>query len=270
MNKIMGKIKKFLLSPAATLLAFAAAIGLLLFSSVGGARAALTYYSENYSSRIQLYDIGVTLLENGREIAYRNYNSNRESWNEKRGVLLEHMLEADGKTEVLKPGKTYQEDLCVRNSGTINQYVRVNIYKYWKKDGVKQPEMSPGLIKLNLVNTGAGGWIEDTEAATKERTVLYYNKPLKAMDDGTGEVSPPFADALAIDGEITARVTQDVTEEVKDGVTYRTVTTTYDYDGAEFCVEVSVDAVQEHNAEDAIWSAWGRRATIKDGVLSLD
>ena len=29
---------------------------------------------------------------------------------------------------------------------------------------------------------------------------------------------------------------------------YTTITTTYDYDGLQFCVEASVDAVQEHNA----------------------
>ena len=47
------------------------------------------------------------------------------------------------------------------------------------------------------------------------------------------------------------------------------ITTTYDYDGARFCLEATVDAVQEHNAEDAIWSAWGRRVTVHNGTLSL-
>lgn len=45
--------------------------------------------------------------------------------------------------------------------------------------------------------------------------------------------------------------------------------TTYDYDGISFQIEVEVDAVQEHNAEDAIWSAWGKRVVFHDGVLSL-
>ena len=35
-------------------------------------------------------------------------------------------------------------------------------------------------------------------------------------------------------------------------------------------VEVEVDAVQEHNAEDAVWSAWGKRISVgEDGILSL-
>jgi hypothetical protein len=28
--------------------------------------------------------------------------------------------------------------------------------------------------------------------------------------------------------------------------------------------------VQEHNAEDAIWSAWGRQVSVTDGILSLN
>ena len=67
-----GRIKKFITSPAGALGMFALAAVLLLFSSVGGARAALTYYSETYTSRVQMYDIGVTLLENGEEISWRN------------------------------------------------------------------------------------------------------------------------------------------------------------------------------------------------------
>ena len=51
---------------------------------------------------------------------------------------------------------------------------------------------------------------------------------------------------------------------------YTTITTTYDYDGLQFCVEASVDALQEHNAEDAILSAWGRKVSISNGSLSLN
>ena len=49
-----------------------------------------------------------------------------------------------------------------------------------------------------------------------------------------------------------------------------TIRTSYEYNGAQFCVEAKVDAVQEHNAQDAVWSAWGRRVTVNDGILSLD
>ena len=49
-------------SPVVTVALFVVAVALLLGSSIGGTRAALTYYSETYSSRIQMYDIGITLL----------------------------------------------------------------------------------------------------------------------------------------------------------------------------------------------------------------
>ena len=39
-------------------------------------------------------------------------------------------------------------------------------------------------------------------------------------------------------------------------------------DGVEFVVEVEVDAVQDHNAQDAILSAWGRRVEIENGSLA--
>ena len=44
---------------------------------------------------------------------------------------------------------------------------------------------------------------------------------------------------------------------------------TYIYDNKQFWVDVKVDVVQEHNAADAVWSAWGRRVQVSDGVLSL-
>ncbi len=31
----------------------------------------------------------------------------------------------------IQPGRQYEEELCVRNTGNIDQYVRVMIYRYW-------------------------------------------------------------------------------------------------------------------------------------------
>lgn len=249
-------------SPAVTLGLFAAAVIMLLGSSIGGTRAALTYYSETYSSRIQMYDIGVSLLENGKEVSWRDYSSAGDgTWNEHTGELLEEMLpEGEG----LALGKEYQENLKVKNTGTINQYVRVSIYKYWlDEEGKKLRDLSPELIDLNLVNLGTD-WIEDEAARTEERTVLYYNKLLYAQGQGPSETSL-FADTLTIDDSIAKKVSQ---ETRKEG-TYTTITTTFDYDGVSFRIEVEVDAVQEHNAEDAVWSAWGKRIEFRDGVLNL-
>ena len=98
-----GKIRRIITSPAGTLGMFALAVALLMFYSVGGARAALTYYSETYTSRVQMYDIGVTLLENEKEISWRNYDSRRDngSWLEEKGELL--MGRLDSLTAELRP-----------------------------------------------------------------------------------------------------------------------------------------------------------------------
>ena len=80
----MKRIKRFLKSPAATMISFFLAVGLLLFSTIGGARAALTYFSDTYVSRVQTSNIGGTLLENGREIAKRDYNETSDgTWDVK-------------------------------------------------------------------------------------------------------------------------------------------------------------------------------------------
>lgn len=100
----------------------------------------------------------------------------------------------------------------------------------------------------------------DEEASTNERTVLYYNKLLASQSE-----TPLFADKLTISGDVASRVKE--TRETSGK--YTTITTVYEYDGAQFCIEAKVDAVQEHNAQDAIWSSWGRRVTIDNGVLGL-
>lgn len=259
----MSRIKRFLTSSAGTLTLFALAVGLLLFSSVGGARAALTYYSETYTSRVQMYDIGVSLVENGTVVASRDYDTKKNdgSWKinaGQSGVLLGNLLKEG---ESFRVGVEYPEELAVKNSGTINQYVRVNLYRYWLDEkGEKLTTLSPDLIDLEL-DTG-GGWILDEEASdTAERTVLYYNRAL-----GAGETSRPFARSLRIDTGVAASVTQ-TREETGNGTK---ITTTYDYDGVCFYVEATVDAVQEHNAQDAILSAWGRRVAVSSGgILSL-
>lgn len=126
--------------------------------------------------------------------------------------------------------------------------------------------LSPDLIDLNLVNLGSD-WLLDESSSTAERTVLYYSKLLYSEDnkaDGATTTSL-FADSLTIDDKIASKVTQN--SKTENG--YTIITTTYDYDGVQFQIKATVDAVQEHNAEDAIWSAWGRRVTVSNGILSL-
>ena len=61
--------------------------------------------------------------------------------------------------------------------------------------------------------------------------------------------SAAFADSIKIDGQVA----QEARIEEEGNV----ITTIYKYDGVEFHVDIEVDAVQTHNAQDAIKSAWG-------------
>ena len=189
----MNTYRKIMRSPITTGVLFLLAAALLLTSSIGGTRAALTYFSDNYTSQVQMYDIGVSLVENGKAVSWRNYvqNSNGQ-WNQATGVLLENMLGAGDDTvlhvnnleplslsgkESIKIGQPYDEVLSVSNSGTIAEYVRVTVYKYWASVnadgtlGAKRTDMDPALIDLHFV-TG-NGWTFDEAASTTERTVLY-------------------------------------------------------------------------------------------------
>ena len=255
----MKKLKKLLASPKFTTGAFVVAAALLLFSGVGSARAALQYRSETYSSQLKMYNIGVTLMENDAEVSWRNYNEGSllgDEWKEHTGVLLKN-LKTENDNNAMTPGKQYEEKLCVKNTGSINQYVRASVYTYWvDENGAKRTDLSPDLIRLHLVQDGS--WIEDTEASTPERTVLYYTKLLNA-----GDQTSLFADQIAIDGAIATKVNQ--TKDENTGA----ITTEYVYNDAKFVVEVTVDAVQEHNAEAAIWSAWGRKVTVNNSTVTL-
>ena len=230
--------------PLAAIALLAAAAVLLAISGTQTARAALTYFSQDYAAQVQMYDIGVTLTENGQDVSWRNYTQRDDVWNETTGTLLQNLLPAG---EQLQLGRSYPEAIAVRNTGSIDQYVRVKLYTYWTNaDGSKNTELSPDWIDLHL--TEGSGWVEDTSARTAERRVLYYTNILP-----TGAAAPALSDT---------RTTNAAGQTV--------ITTTYDYDGVRFNLEAEVDAVQTHNAADAILSAWGVRVNItNDGRLSL-
>ena len=263
-----GRLRDIILSPAATIAMFAVAAILILISGMGGARAALQYFSEIYSSQVGMYHIGVTLVENDQDISWRNYSGNADGkWEKEEGKLLANMLEED--EEYLTIGKEYPEELKVRNSSDeddsednpgINEFVRVTIYKYWMNESPyesdnkkKEWDLDPSLINLNFINTtdDGGKWILDEDASTDERKVLYYSELLDA-----GDTTDPFTDFVSIDQKVAKMVKQEPSPDDK------TITTTYEYDGMYFAIEATVDAVQEHNAEHAILSAWGKDVKI--------
>lgn len=233
---------------------FAAALFLLMFSAVGSTRAALTYYSENYSAQMSAQHIGVTLNENGSAVSRRNYKAN-DTWEETSGVLLTALNDPD---KNVVPGTAFEEALSVTNSGSIDLYVRVVVRRYWRDaEGKKDPYLSPELIDLHLPE--GSGWVVDDSASTPERLVLYYRDILPA-----GAVTAALSDTLTIDPAVAGKVS---VEDRGNGV----VATVYDYNGYTFCLEAEADAVQTHNGADAVKSAWGVDVVIDpDGTLRLE
>lgn len=251
----MSRFDKTISSPRVTIALFIVAAILLIVSAIGGTRAALTYFSDSYVARLSVSNIGVTLLENGNQVAYRNYAGD-DKWDENSGKLLQNMVPQNSTFNI---GQSYPEAISVQNTGTVGQYVRVTIRKYWENgDGSKVRTVSPDTILLSNANTS--DWVIDTESSTDERTVYYYTKPL-----AQGELSSALSSTITISPSILNKVTQ----ESKSSNGFTTITTNYDYNGLRFCLEAEVDAVQEHNAVSAIKSAWGKNVSISNGRLKL-
>ena len=230
----MKKIRDFLSRPVVTVTLFALALVLLGRSTLGGARASLTVESQDYNSQVKTFNIEVALVENGTEV---------KEDGEDGGKLLKNLLANNGDT-ALKTGKHYKETLAVKNTGSIDEYVRVSVYKYWLDEyGDKFPDMDSKWI---IPGFNEGSWTIDTSSGTgtEERTVLYYSKPL-APD----ETSDPFMTYVSIDNAAAKQVVQTQKGNV--------ITTTYLYNDKSFCLEVHVDGVQTHSADKAKLSAWG-------------
>lgn len=229
-----------------TLILLAAAVLLLAGSAIGSTRAALTYFSENYAAQMNTPEIGVSLVENGKVVATDG----------EEGEALLTGLTKDGAEFQL--GREYQEELAVQNTGTIDQYVRVSIYKSWENPkGDKDTTLSPAYINLHM--TEGSGWIEDAGARTTERSVWYYTEPL-----AVGATTPALSDTIQIDNAVASKVTERTTMEDDKQVT----TTVYAYDGYTFQVKAEVDAVQNHNAQAAIKSAWGVDAAMSGNTIT--
>ena len=239
-----------------TALLFGAAALLLGLSTVGSTRAALNYRSQSFGMEVSVSNIGVSLEENGTPVSARYYEENEVTVQKPLlGSLLEITEDGTKEAQQLQPGKNYKEELRAVNKGQIDCYVRVTLRRSWvntDQDGKvtgKDTALAPELIRLNMDDGKEhNGWIVDsgasglgTEGAYREQLVLYYTRPLKP-----GEATNTFNETLGID----YRILQEMVKE-KGG-----------YEDRSIMLEAEVDAVQAHNAEEAIRSAWGVDADI--------
>lgn len=112
------------------LILVASSVIMLAASTIGSTKATLTYMSDNYLAQIDIKSIGVTLTENGKDVSWRDYQHKDDAWSEATGTLLGSMLK-DAGDEKLILDKKYNEELAVKNSGSIDEYVRVTVQHYW-------------------------------------------------------------------------------------------------------------------------------------------
>ncbi len=251
-------IKTLFRSPITTIVLFVLAAALLIGGGIGAAQAAPRIQSNDYRAEVVLSNIETSITENGTIVegddtllrqGFTSYASNAE-----KGLGWDAQNQA---VTGFKLGTTYDEALAVRNVGTIDQYIRVTVNKYWVLTGTdgkpladaqgKQVTLDPSLIDLHFIDgssgdKGEGRWSIDEAASTPERTVLYYSEPI-----APGADTNPFTDKLTVKSDVISQVTKQA-----DG------SLSFDYNGVQFRIKASVDAVQTHNPDPAMTSAWGR------------
>ena len=235
-----------------------AAVAVLLFASGGimGAKAKLSVTSQDYEGAFRLDHLQVHLLENGKDVC--NGHNTLDGKSKVAGELIKYLK---GKID---PGRAYREEIAAqngtgKNNEPVDQFLRLSIRKYWKDPkGNKKPDMDPGLIQLTY-NAGKDtswfsdkndkayndeAWVVNSKETTRERTTYYYRTTLAGQ-----ETTPPVVNKLKInDSIVKAKVNPP-----KDGV----ITYEYEYDGFIVCIEADVQAIQTHNANDAVRSIWG-------------
>ena len=244
------KNKRTKITSLLTVLLAVLGVCLLLVGGIGGARAALTTKTDDFTAEMTTPTIKVELYENDSEEPVCDSTDP-----ETVGTLLEDL-------EIIPVGEPYPEELTVKNTGSADAFVRVTIYKYWtasveeeeaaftKKSSSdeemeKRVDLDPSYISLVF----GDGWAEDKTASTKERTVLYYTKAL-----APNEESSPAVTKVMASSKLSELVEQTVTP-IDD--THTKITSTYQYDGLTLNLEASVDAIQTSNAQTAIKAAWG-------------
>lgn len=232
-----------------TVALFAAAILLLSTGGFMGVKAAPQIQGSDYDAALNLDSIGVQLYENGTQI-------------KNGGTLLEKF-----KNEKVTPGKVYDEKITIENTGTASEYVRLIVRKYWKNADGKATSLDTDLIGLTMASDD---WVLNESESTSipaaegkpagEMSVYYYTDQLGSRD------TVPAISAISIDREIANAVTtKEKSSTDADGNKTTTITYYYEYDGYTFNIEVEAQAVQTHNANDAIKSIWGVSDVTESG-----
>ena len=203
----------------------AAFVGCLVMITVPGARAALTYFSDDYVAEIQQTHVGVQLTENGNEVSGE-------------GALIADPQQLLGDDDAIVLGKQYDEALSVKNaSEDMDEYVRLTVRKFWANDaGQKDVALDPAYIQLGFDENNAGDWVYSPDESTDERLVFYYKHVLPAGE----HAATPAVESIKVSKDLT---------NAKDAETL--------YADCWLGLSAQVDSVQTNNAPEAAKSAWG-------------
>ena len=231
------------------------AAAILLFASGGfmGVMAAPSVQSDEIVSSFGMADEAVVLVENGNALS--------GSEEQEATLNLDH-FDKDSKGNIMvKPGKSYQEELIARNMSTHDQYVRLIIRKYWAGAEGKDPTLTPDMIGISIGN----GWKKSTAESTDETTMLYYTEKLAA-----GATSPAAVKGITVSDKVLDAV--DINEESEKVGNKTIYTYEYAFDGCAMVIEAELQAVQTHNADEALISVWGNDAPKAgaDGKLQVE
>lgn len=240
---------------------FAAAILMLAVAGVSFTSAVLNIFSDEYNATLNVAEqMKVTILEGtGDDVTDAGESE----------AVLKAFKDENGEDILIDPGKVYDETLAAKNDSSRPMYVRMIVRKYWMdQDGNKGTfldgdlDLDPEMIRLAYGEEDYNSeyWIRNEDEHTSESDTYYYKTILT-------DTTEPLFDGVSIDPAIVDAYDVQETEE-EEGITV--LTYTYDYDGCKVCLEVEAQAVQTHNAEDAIKSVWGVDATISgDSIESI-
>lgn len=167
---------------------------------------------------------------------------------------------------VIDVDRPYSLDLSVDNMGTIDTFNRVSICRnFVDSRGDRIPWLNFSFINISLPNLDTY-FVRDAMVCSDERTVLYYDR---VLDINTS--TPLFLDDIMVSDDILLPcLSRDVVaSDDGDVVEFHDVRAGHVY----VDLTVTVESVQDHNADQAIISAWGRYVSVyvdDDGIYRLE
>lgn len=188
--------------------------------------------------------IGVCIVENGERL--------EKDDDEDEFTLFESI-----DTSKTRIGKKYPYEVCAKNSGDMNEFVRVIITKNITCDDNKK--ISPSLFILEFDD--GTNWLTDEKTVTENGVTMYCKKMITP-----GEETANFIKSYMLDNKAWGLINEEtVTEE--NG--YKTMNINYQLDNASISLNITIEAVQASNGADVIENIWGIEAELNDDETEI-